>query len=219
MKMLFERLKKISVSSLADVNKSIRVVAKGIRRYAGIENMVGVARVVSCHNDFLKVLRTLDEAKEGDVLVVEAKDSNRAVLGGLFCTEAHRRGLAGIVVDGPIRDIVCVEKLDLPVYARYLCPCAGSATEVSITKEPILVGDVEVYSGDVIVGDGDGIVVGDLAFFQNIIGKAEEIEKKEQELMDKMKNGIPLSNMLNLREYIESLRRGESGSLQFKIEE
>ncbi len=219
MKMLFERLKKISVSSLADVDKSIRVVAKGIRRYAGIENMVGVARVVSCHNDFLKVLRTLGEAKEGDVLVVEAKDSDRAVLGGLFCTEARRRGLAGIVVDGPIRDIACVEKIDLPVYARYSCPSAGSATELSITKEPILVGDVEVYSGDVIVGDRDGLVVADLAFFQNIIGKAEEIEKKELDLMDKMKNGIPLSSMLNLREHVDSLMRGESGSLQFKIEE
>ena len=219
MEILFDRLKKISVSSLADVDKNIRVMAKGLRRYAGIENMVGMARVVSCHNDFLKVLRTLDEAKEGEVLVVDAKESDRAVLGGLFCTEAHRKGLAGIAVDGPIRDIVYVEKLDLPVYARYSCPCAGSVNELSATEEPILVGDVEVYSGDVIVGDRDGIVVADLPFFQNIIGKAEEIEKKELELMDKMKNGISLTSMLNLEEYVDGLKRGESASLQFKVED
>ena len=108
---LLERLKTLSTSSLSDVNKSIRVLDSGMKKYGNSDQMVGPARVVSCSNDFLSVLKTLDEAKEGEVLVVEARTSTRAVLGGLFCSEARRKGLSGVVVDGPIRDVACIEEL------------------------------------------------------------------------------------------------------------
>ena len=186
MEKLFKRLQKISVSSLADVDKEIRVVDGSIRRYSGLGNMVGVARVVSCHNDFLKVLRSLETSLAGEVLVVAARTSDRAVLGSLFCTEALRRGLAGVIVDGPIRDVSSIEQLELPVYARYSCPCAGTTRDLSATIEPVLIGETKVFSGDILVGDKDGVIIAKLEHFESIVEAAEEIEEKEFDLLNRM---------------------------------
>ena len=215
---LLKRLKNISTSSLADVDKDIRVLDGGIQKYAGFGKMVGIARVVSCQNDFLNVLRSLNESRKGEVLVIEARTSIRAVLGGLFCSEASRRGLSGVVVDGPIRDIECVQKLDIPVYARSLCPCAGTAKDLSVTKEPVFVGGAKVFSGDIVVGDKDGVIVGGPHFFQGIVDMAEEIEEKESAILNKIKSDIPLSSLLNLKEHMERLEKGENSNLQFEID-
>ena len=69
----------------------------------------------------------------GDMLVVDSQGSDRAVSGSLFPTEAIRKGLAGIVVDGPCRDTRTIRELDLPYYARShtLPPCRKSEVEKS----------------------------------------------------------------------------------------
>ena len=88
------RLKKISSSSLADADKSIRCLNHDIVRFNGNKNMVGQARVVQVHNDFLGVLATIIDAKEGEVLVVNASATYDAVLGGLFSTEAENQNIS-----------------------------------------------------------------------------------------------------------------------------
>ena len=80
----YEKLKKISSSSLADADKSIRCLSHDIVRFNGNKNMIGQARVVQVHNDFLGVLAGIIDAKEGEVLVVNASATYDAVLGGLF---------------------------------------------------------------------------------------------------------------------------------------
>ena len=219
MESLLESLRKVAVATLTDVDKTIRVMDSGIRRYAGVTTMVGIARVVSCENDFLNVLRSLSESCSGEILVVDTRNSNRAVLGGLFCTEAKRIGLAGIVVDGPIRDTEYIEQLKLPVYARHSCPCAGTTKQFTSTTEPVLVGGVPVFSNDILVGNKDGVIVADSAHFENIIKIAEDIERKEYELIKRMNGGVALPSMLNLREHLEAVRRGEISSLEFRLED
>ena len=91
--------------------------------------MVGVARTVQLPrpNDFLAVLHALDELSAGDVLVINTSGSSRAVAGSLFTTEARRRGVSGIVVDGPIRDI---DDLDCFAYSTNVTPYAGTVQYV-----------------------------------------------------------------------------------------
>lgn len=71
------------------------------------KKLLGVARTVQLTqpNDFLAVLHGLYESQPGEVLVINTLHSTRAVAGGLFVTEAYRRGLAGMIVDGPVRDV------------------------------------------------------------------------------------------------------------------
>jgi 4-hydroxy-4-methyl-2-oxoglutarate aldolase len=80
---------------------------------------------VVCDVDFLDVFKALSEAWEGEALLIEA-ESGRAVVGELFASEAKRRGLAGIVIYGLVRDVVTLRRMDLPVFARGTTPQAGT---------------------------------------------------------------------------------------------
>ncbi|MEM7543044.1 MAG: RraA family protein, partial [Pseudomonadota bacterium] len=123
---LLARLRHLDAASLADADKSIAVMDTGLRPVAPGLKMVGYARTVQCENDFLAVIQALDEAQENEVLVVDSRGSDRAVVGELFSGEAKRRGLSGIVVDGLVRDTNAIAQLAFPVFARGRCPISGT---------------------------------------------------------------------------------------------
>lgn len=213
------RLKKISSSSLADADKSIRCLNHDIVRFNGNKNMVGQARVVQVHNDFLGVLATIIDAKEGEVLVVNASATYDAVLGGLFSTEAERRGLAGIVIDGLVRDLDHIKTLEIPVYAKGSRSSAGSTNVIPPTKNEVFCGGVRVTNGDILVGDGDGVVVIEPSELNETIDKASEIEKKEALILEKLNKGVNLSSLLNVEEHIKHLEGKKKSSLRFVVDE
>eukprot|EP00054_Salpingoeca_dolichothecata_P014543 m.82373 g.82373 ORF g.82373 m.82373 type:complete len:108 (-) comp21045_c0_seq2:422-745(-) len=91
--------------AVADADKEgLRVMDERLRPLRKGLQFVGVARTVRCFNDFLTVLKALDDSKPGEVLVIDTQNSTRTVAGELFATECQRRGLAAIVLDGPCRD-------------------------------------------------------------------------------------------------------------------
>ena len=210
----YERLKKISSSSLADADKSIRCLSHDIVRFNGNKNMIGQARVVQVHNDFLGVLAGIIDAKEGEVLVVNASATYDAVLGGLFSTEAERKGLAGIVVDGLIRDLDYIRTLEIPVYAKGSRPSAGSTNVIPANKNEVFCGGVRVTNGDILVGDGDGVVVIESNKLDELIDTAFEIEKKEELILEKLKKGVNLASLINVEEHIKHLKEKKKSTLK-----
>ena len=213
------RLKKIGSSSLADANKTIRCLNHDIVRFNGNKNMVGQARVVQVHNDFLGVLATIIDAKAGEVLVVNASATYDAVLGGLFSTEAQRKGLAGIVIDGLVRDLDHIKTLEIPVYAKGSRSSAGSTNVIPPNKNEVFCGGVRVTNGDILVGDGDGVVVIEPSELNETIDKASEIEKKEALILEKLNKGVNLSSLLNIEEHIKHLEEKKKSSLRFVVDE
>lgn len=155
----------------------------------------------------------------GEVLVIDTGASRRAVVGELFSLEAARRGLAGIVVDGPVRDTRTVRELDMPVYASAFCPCSGTATALTDTQCAIECGGVTVNPGDILVGDDDGIVIASADELIELVPIAREIERKETLLRERMAAGHPLVDMLNYREHFAAVARGETSQLKFKLDE
>src|SRR5215218_8211148 len=159
----FERLRALDTTTLIDAAKHLRVMDAGLRPVATGRKLVGRAVTVAANGGLLPVLDGLERAGAGDVLVIDGGGEPPALAGELFASEAQRRGLAGIVIDGYCRDTAELRVIELPFYARGRVPNAfGPGTEPgeTVPTHPVHCGGVDVAPGDVLVGDDDGIVVG-----------------------------------------------------------
>jgi regulator of RNase E activity RraA len=216
-----ERLLALDTPSICDGNKALsgelRVMDSGLRPLRNGLKLVGRAHTVSCHNDFLTVIKGLRDAEPGEVLVIDSRNSDRAVTGNLFPTEAMRKGLAGIVNDGPCRDTAAVRSMAFPYYARSVTCIPGMSNQLFETQVPISCGGVTVSPGDILFGDDDGIVVADEEEFAALIPIAEEVQQKEARLLEGMASGRSLLQMLNFDEHCANLLAGKESKLQFRV--
>lgn len=119
----------------------------------------GPAFTVKCEpSDHLMFHAAIYRAAPGDIIVAEADDTY-ALAGGNVCAIAQKRGIAGFVIDGTIRDIKEVREMGFPVFARGVIPKPGKKAKVGPLNEVISCGNVKVKSGDIIVADQEGIAV------------------------------------------------------------
>jgi regulator of RNase E activity RraA len=130
----------------------------------------------------------------GDVLVIDARgDIGAATLGDILAARILQRGAAGIVTDGAFRDTPSIRTLDLPTYARGQSPYAS--TRVHHPQDinvPIGCGGVAVLPGDLIVGDGEGIVVVPRAIAEEVIQATYEQDQRETFIMSRIKHGASI---------------------------
>eukprot|EP01083_Nonionella_stella_P001839 5283_1 len=180
--------------------------------------MVGVVRTVQLteSEDFLAVLRGLNDAKAGEVLCVNTMKSRKAVAGGLFLKEAQRKGLSGIIVDGTIRDIASMGEGSCFMYSKSVNPCSGSIQSPGVMQCDIDCGGVSVSPGEIVVADADGVIVAPADDLEEIIETAEIIMNVEASLVGAMSKGNSLHSLTNYEEHIEKRLKGEDSSLQFK---
>jgi 4-hydroxy-4-methyl-2-oxoglutarate aldolase len=149
-------------TTLADVLGREQVMDIGIRPlWPAMPRLAGPAFTARCApGDNLMLHAAIYRAGPGSVIVVEAGDVDYAVAGGNVCAVAQRRGIAGFVVDGVIRDLGEVRELGFPVFARGVFPVPGVKQAVTgPLNEPVRCGGVRVHAGDVVVADEEGIVV------------------------------------------------------------
>ena len=211
---VLQRLARVDTTSLVDAGRSLRVLPAALRPVRRGLRLVGRALTVDAREDLMSVLAGLHQAGPGDVLVVAGNDQH-AVAGELFATEALRRGLAGIVIDGLCRDSRTLAELDLPVYARGVAPTACPARAVPVVQVPITVGSVQVRPGDLVLGDDDGVVVGTEEELEAVLDAAEAIQRREEALRTAIAAGSSLFDSLNYDEHLAAVRAGRSSRLSF----
>lgn len=131
--------------------------------------------------DNLAVLQAIRNANEGDILVIDAKgDQYRAIAGDFVVGMAQTLGIAGIVVDGVIRDISGIKKLNFPVFSRGTAVASSGKAGAGEINIPISCGGTAINPGDLIVGDADGVVVIPQKDEQSILEKSIEKLKKDE---------------------------------------
>jgi 4-hydroxy-4-methyl-2-oxoglutarate aldolase len=214
---LKKRLAELDAACICDINKNLRVMDPGIRPINQGLKMIGIAHTVHCKGDFLSVLKALHEADEEEVLVVDAEGDKIALAGELFAMEAKRKNLAGIIVDGGCRDIKGIIRTNLPVYARYITPVAGTASKIFQTQVKIDCGGVSVEPGDIIFGDDDGIVVMNVEEIKQIMAAAGNIQRIEAKVLKKMEEGKGLIDLLNFHDHYAKISKKEKSDLIFVI--
>lgn len=143
--------------------------------------------------DLLAVMAALDFVEPGDVIVIAAVgETSAAKLGDLWLYWAKRRGVAGIVCDGLVRDVNGLLAAGLPVFARGTCPNGGFKTGPGEINLGVSCGGVAVAPGDIVVGDRDGVVAVPLANAEQVAAQLERVKQKEAEAEAKVKRGEPL---------------------------
>lgn len=212
---LHDRVVLVGTTAICDANTSLRVVDGVLRpRVPGLK-LAGPAYTVSCRDDFLTVLQAIRDAAPGSVLVVDGQGGTRALAGEFFATEAKRRGLAGLIVDGAVRDIASFATIGLPVYSRSITPMAGSATRLAQTQVSVNCGGVRVVPGDIMFGDDDGLVVGTVDEFAAALPAAEQTEHLEAGVRHRLRLGHDLFQMINVDDHLAALREGRPSKLKF----
>jgi 4-hydroxy-4-methyl-2-oxoglutarate aldolase len=215
---LLVRLAGVDTASLCDAGPSLRVAGPELRPIVAGTRLVGRAVTADAGDDLMPVLGALELAGPGDVLVVAAGEQAggpRAVAGELFLTEARRRGVAGVVIDGFCRDLPMLLRLGLPVFARGATPRAAPAMAVPTVQVPVSIAGIAVRPGDLVIADDDGIVVGTETELLAAIGAAETIVARERALRQSIEDGVSLFDRVTLSEHAAALARGEPSTLAF----
>lgn len=177
----------LSPTTLADVLTRDRVMDPGIRPlWPGMPRIAGPAYPVRCApGDNLMLHAAIYRAPAGSVIVAQAGDLDYAVAGGNVCAVAQRRGIAGFVVDGLIRDVAEARAKGFPVFARGVIPIPGGKEALLPLNTPVVCGGVSVAPGDIVVADEEGIVVVPSAQREAVFARARaKAVKDEAETLD-----------------------------------
>ncbi|MEM3030611.1 MAG: 3-hexulose-6-phosphate synthase [Candidatus Micrarchaeia archaeon] len=151
--------------------------------------------------DWAKPVQAIDQAKPGDVVVIDEGGSEIAVWGELATESAVKRKLAGVVIDGAVRDVDIVRKLKFPAFARHISPTAGDPKGFGEIGVEITCGGQTVRPGDWIAADDSGVVVIPKERALEIARRAVDIAGKENRIRAEIKKGETLGKILRLKKW------------------
>ncbi|MDO5530290.1 MAG: ribonuclease activity regulator RraA, partial [Paracoccus sp. (in: a-proteobacteria)] len=136
----------------------------------------------------------VETCPEGHVLVMDSrKDARAASAGDILVTRLQMRGVAGVVTDGGFRDAAVIADLEIPAYhARPSSPTNLTLHEAYDLNVPIGCGDAPVFPGDIIVGDGDCVIVLPAHLAEEIAEEAAQMTAYEDFVVEKVKEGTPI---------------------------
>lgn len=179
-----ELFKGIPTSNINDNMNRLFCMRGYMRPFNSVPLLGTAVTVKSPMGDNLMIHKALDVAKPGDVIVVDGEGcENRSSIGEMMFTFAAMKGIAGIVIDGAIRDVDSLAKLNLAVYAKAVTPQGPFKNGPGEINVPVSCGGQVVFPGDIIIGDPDGIVVIRPEFAREL---AEISRKKHQSEEDRL---------------------------------
>lgn len=182
MSTIIEKFQNVPTTCISDTMQGLNNLDPAIKPLKEEHHIAGRAFTVKMPvGDNLTVLQAIRDAQPGDILVIDAKgDTYRAIAGDFIVGLAQTMGIKGIVVDGVIRDIAGIKKLDFPVFCKGTTVAASGKAGWGEVNVPISCGGVSINPGDIIVGDADGVVVVPQEKEEEILVQALDKLEKDQ---------------------------------------
>jgi 3-hexulose-6-phosphate synthase/6-phospho-3-hexuloisomerase len=199
---LLDAFSKVSSCNVADAQHK-KGAMKGIhpRIKHGVK-MAGKALTVHTVNgDWAKPVEAIDKAKPGDVIVIDACGGEIAVWGELASWSCKTKEVAGVVIDGAVRDIDSIIDLEFPCFSRHIASNAGEPKGYGGIGQEIVCGGVTVKSGDWIVGDESGVVVVPQEHALEVANRALDVLERENRVREEIKRGGTLSSVMKLEKW------------------
>lgn len=205
---LAQRLGKLATSTIANaldevgltesVMPSIKAVAPGMR-FAG--PALTVRESVGAHGTYpskdFAVGTIIDAAVAGDVVVIDGGGAPVSTWGGMASRAAALKGIAGLVVDGGVRDLEEMIEFGFSVFARHMVPTTGRLRlKVEAIGETVRVDGVAVAPGDLVVADGTGIVVVPWGRAEEVAALAEGYAADDARALDDLERGLSFSQVM-----------------------
>ncbi|RLE10335.1 bifunctional hexulose-6-phosphate synthase/ribonuclease regulator [Candidatus Aerophobetes bacterium] len=191
-------LRKVSTPNISDAMHRTGEV-EGLIMVTPNVKLIGPALTVRTYpGDWAKPVEAIDKAEKGQVLVIDVGGVGPAVWGELATHSAIQKGLAGVVINGAIRDVPEIVKLKFPAYAKIITPTAGEPKGFGEIGVPVQVGKVRVFTGDWIVGDEDGLVVIPKERAVEVANRAMDVLERENRIREEIKEGGTLSSVMEL---------------------
>ncbi len=198
---LYEAFSKVSTPNISDALHK-KGAMQGIRPIKLGFHMVGRALTVrTMDGDWAKPIEAIDKAENGWVVVVDVNGGPTAVWGELATHSAKQRGLAGVVIDGAVRDLDDIIRLEFPVFSRHIAPNAGEPKGFGEIGAEINCGGQVVRSGDWVIGDDSGVVVVPQEIAQEIANRALDVKEQENRIREEIKQGGSLGKVLHVKKW------------------
>jgi 4-hydroxy-4-methyl-2-oxoglutarate aldolase len=202
-----QRLLRLDACAVSDALDKLKLngVVSGLERLSGAGRMAG--RVVTMKLGTgspppgpVRHLGTaaIEAAAAGDVIVIEQRSGVEAgCWGGILTLGAKARGIAGVIADGPVRDIDEARSHDFPVFARACTPRTARGRIVELASNcPVAIGDVMVRPGDYVIADGSGVVFIAAGSIDAVLQAAEAIAAREAAMAKALLAGKPITEVM-----------------------
>lgn len=187
---LVEMLRDIPVANLDDCMNRTAAIHHSIRPMNKAKLLGTAFTVKVAEGDNLMFHKAMDMAQPGDVIMIDAGgDPHRAIFGELMVTYCAKRGVAGIVVDGSIRDSEEISEMDFPVYAKGITPNGPYKNGPGEIGGVISLGGIIVHPGDIVVGDADGVVIINPTEAEALAKKARDYNAMEEGIRKNIEKG------------------------------
>ena len=189
---LIEKYGQFATPDISDQLNRLYTMTYEIKNLINNRTIAGPALTVKVFpGDNLMIHKALDIAQPGDIVVVDASGSTMtAVLGDLVSSKAKHRRIQAFVIDGLVRDLPAMKEVDLPVFAKGVTPIGPLHRGPGEINFPISCGGIVVNPGDILVGDGNGVVVVRKDFAEDILQRLNAQRE-------------------SLSRYVEGVKRGE----------
>jgi RraA family protein len=186
---LVETFRGIPTSILSD--NLDRLPGAALRPFHRTRTLAGIAFTVRTRSgDNLAIHRALEEARPGDVLVIDGGgDQSRALIGEIMMEIAQSKQLAGYVIDGAIRDVSAFAQADFPCFARSAIHRGPYKFGPGESQVPVSICGMSVAPGDLVIGDEDGVIAISPETARRILPSVREQMSREAEIIQSIREG------------------------------
>ena len=170
--------------------------------------LAGPIITIQANNDLVTILAGIHQARAGDVVVIANYANEVALIGDLIATEASRKGLAGIIVEGLVRDMTELIAIGVPIFCKGVYPIGPlklpqDLQGIGDIGLEITLGNTTVKSGDWAFGDADGVIFIGSLDLPEVLEWAEKLYRREEALAAQIRSGVSLGDLVGIETFME----------------